>query len=94
MGKGQERGEQEHEQVEPVERAVRSAQRARDPRVGHPDDADRQEARDVGEIRRPLVQDRAQRMVGRVGLDGQLEDEQGDCDCEDAVAERFEAPER
>ena len=61
--------------------------------VAEPDHPDRQEARDVREIRRPLVQDPAQQVIARVRRHAELEDEQRDRDREDAVAERLEATE-
>ncbi len=92
--KGQERGEQEHEQIEPVERGVRGAQRTGDRRVLQPDDPDRQEARYVREQRRPLVHDCPQQVVTGALRDAELQDEQGDRDRKDAVAEGLQATER
>ena len=90
----QERDQQQHDEVEPVERRVRRPQRARDRRVLQPDHADRQEARQEGQERRPLVEDRAQQVLRRVAVDAQLEHEQRRRDREDAVAERLEPVDR
>ena len=90
--KRQEADEQKHQEVQSVERRVSRAQCPRDRRVLQPDDADREEARDVREVRRPLVQDGPQHVVGGVGRDPELEHE-CDCDREDAVAERLQAAE-
>jgi hypothetical protein len=46
---GDEPHEQEHEQVEPIERRVRGPQGTGDGRVLQPDDSDRHEARQIGE---------------------------------------------
>src|SRR5262249_7408259 len=89
-----ERDEQEHQQVEPVQRRIGRTQGARDRGVLKPDAPDRQKAREVGEVRRPLVQDRPEQMVAGVGRDTELEHEERDRDCEHAVAERLETVER
>jgi hypothetical protein len=91
---GEKRDEQQDEQVEAREGRIGGAERTRDRGVLQPDDADRQEARDVGEVCRPLVENRAQKMVGGVGLEAELEDEQRYGDRENAVAEGLQPPER
>src|SRR6266550_6118781 len=57
--------------------------------VIHPDDADGEEAHEVGRIRRPQSQERSAQ-IGCVGGYTKLEDEESSRDREDAVAECFE----
>ena len=52
---GQERNEEEQQQVQPQEHIVDAAQRAGHPVVRDPDCADREETDPVGQIRRPLL---------------------------------------
>lgn len=83
---GQKRSKQEQNQVEPVERGICCAQRASDRRMLELDAADRKEARDVGEVRRPLLQDRAQEILAGV--------RRRRCNRKGAVAECFLTSER
>ena len=57
--------------------------------VVHPDDPDREEARHIGEVRRPEVEQLVAEVLGRG--DRELEHEQRRGDREHAVAERLEA---
>jgi hypothetical protein len=56
-----------------------------------PDAADREEAPRVGQIGRPLLGDALPEVLEPGLRDADLEDEKGDRDCEDAVAERLDA---
>jgi hypothetical protein len=85
----QERREQEHEQVQPAQARVGRAQRPRDARVLEPDNADRDEARGIREVRRLLVDDRPEQVLIAVGGQAQLEDR--DRDREHRVAEPVES---
>ena len=55
----------------------------------HPDDAEREEAHEVGGICRPQPHERS-RQIGRVGGHAQFKHEQRSGDREDAVTESFE----
>ena len=57
-----------------------------------PDDPDRDEARDVGEVGRPEIEELLAQADLAVVVDRELEHEQGGSDREHAVAEGFEAP--
>jgi hypothetical protein len=59
--------------------------------VGEPRRSDRREADQIPQVRRPLIQHRAEQIVGRIGGHRDLEDEQRDRDGEDAIAECLEA---
>ena len=79
-------GQKRSKQVETVDRGICCAQRASDCRMLELDAADRKEARDGGEVRRPLLQDRAQEILASV--------RRGRCNRKDAVAECFQTSER
>ena len=85
--------EQQHQQVDAVGQRVGLPHQLRHPGVADPHPADEHEADQVAEELVPLIRERRkQATVG--GRDGQLEDEQGDRDREDAVGEGVEAVER
>ena len=58
--------------------------------VNEPNTADRQEAREIGQVGGPLLEDPGQEIVELVGRDRELQDEQRDRDREHAVAERLQ----
>ena len=87
----QERDDHHQHDVQPQQRRVDGAQAHEQPVMGHPDHADREEARDVREVRRPLGADRAPEMVELLGRELDLEHEQRDRDREHAVVERLDA---
>jgi len=88
----QERGDQQHQDVQPHQVRIDVAQVREQPVVREPDAADREEARDVREVRRPLLADGPPQVVEVLRLDVDLEHEQRDRDREHAVAERLDAP--
>jgi hypothetical protein len=88
---GQERHEHQQQDVEADHHAIRTCQAAEDPVVQRPQVTDRDEARRVGQVGRPLVHDALPEVVEITFRDADLEDEQGDRDGKDAVAKRLQA---
>ena len=82
------RDEHQQDQVEHHQRAVRAGDAVELRVVVHPDDADRQEADDVGRVVGPLLGERGREAAG--GADLEVQHEQRYRDGEDAVAEGLE----
>jgi hypothetical protein len=81
-------GDQE-EKVQIQEAPVHAPAMLEEGVVIHPDDADGEEADEIGGVRGPQPKERAGK-VGRVGRHAKLEDEEGSSYRKDAVAERLE----
>ena len=88
---GEERHEQEQQQVDPHHPAVDELEPAEDAVVREPQAADRDEAGQVAEVLRPLVEDAVGEVVQFLRGHRQVEHQQRDRDREHAVAERLGA---
>jgi hypothetical protein len=84
---GQEGHGHEQQDVQAHEHRVDRLETPEEPVMGEPDAADREEARHVREVRRPLVRQGPPEMVELRRVDLDLEHKQRDRDGEDAVAE-------
>ena len=91
-GEREERDEQEQQQVQPHEGGVGPLEVLGDRVVREPGRADGGEAGHVGQVGGPQAADRAPQIPAGVAADPDVQDQQGDGDGEDAVAEGLQPP--